>query len=604
MLGSEKPRHGRSWKSAASNLLRRRGDKNDAAIAATTTVTLIGGGEALPPYILTEQNAYECLGYGFSRPKKWLIITAVFLVQLSMNFNAAVYANAIPGLTEEFGLSTSESHLPQALFLMMYAFGCELWAPWSEELGRWKILQISLLLVNIWQLPCALAPSFSSMIAGRILGGLSSAGGSVTLGMVADMWEPNDQQFAINYIVLSSCAGSVLAPIFGGFITEHLGWPWVFWTALIFGVATQFIHFFTPETRSDCRLDNEAKRRRKAARGIPNHPDANVMGPTEARGSLWERMTIKNIAIIMWRPYLFLLTEPIVTWLSLLSGFSDALTFTALDSFGMILKQWDFTIVPTGLAFIPLLLSYLIGYLAFMPRYYLDRKIMRSGQPYKPERRLYLLLWLVPLETIGLFMFAWCSLGPDSNVHWIAPLLCTIPIGIANLAIYLASIDYMVAAYGPYSASATGGNGFARDMLAGFAALYARPFYKNIATGTKYQLVTPSLILSGIAFVLAIPVYIFYAKGEWVRKRSKFAQSLASERENLREERIRSVRASAAATPVVSRRESLEMKDLSDVSSEVELTKEGMGEATVTRTWDSEELTLANTRSTGIKTDV
>jgi hypothetical protein len=33
----------------------------------------------------------------------------------------------------------------------------------------------------------------------------------------------------------------------------------------------------------------------------------------------------------------------------------------------------------------------------------------------------------------------------------------------------------MIASYGPYSASATGGNGFARDFLAGIAAMYSVP---------------------------------------------------------------------------------------------------------------------------------
>jgi len=44
-----------------------------------------------------------------------------------------------------------------------------------------------------------------------------------------------------------------------------------------------------------------------------------------------------------------------------------------------------------------------------------------------------------------------------------------------QFAIYMATIDYMIAAYGPYSASATGGNGFARDFLAGIAAMYSVP---------------------------------------------------------------------------------------------------------------------------------
>lgn len=44
-------------------------------------------------------------------------------------------------------------------------------------------------------------------------------------------------------------------------------------------------------------------------------------------------------------------------------------------------------------------------------------------------------------------------------------------IGIANYSIYMATIDYMICAYGPYSASATGGNGWSRDFLAGVLTL-------------------------------------------------------------------------------------------------------------------------------------
>lgn len=40
----------------------------------------------------------------------------------------------------------------------------------------------------------------------------------------------------------------------------------------------------------------------------------------------------------------------------------------------------------------------------------------------------------------------------------------------------------MIAAYGPYAASATGGNDLARDFLAGIAALYAHPCKSLIQT--------------------------------------------------------------------------------------------------------------------------
>lgn len=76
-------------------------------------------------------------------------------------------------------------------------------------------MQISLFLVNVWALGCALAPNFGSIIAFRILGGFSSAGGSVTLAYIADMFEPEHQGHAVAFVVLSSVGGSVLGPIVG-----------------------------------------------------------------------------------------------------------------------------------------------------------------------------------------------------------------------------------------------------------------------------------------------------------------------------------------------------------------------------------------------------
>ena len=81
--------------------------------------------------------------------------------------------------------------------------------------------------------------------------------------MVADMWEPEVQQYAVAFVVLSSVAGSVVAPIVGGVIQTYLSWQWVFWIQLIFGVVAQAIHLCVPETRSDVLLDRHAKMLRK-----------------------------------------------------------------------------------------------------------------------------------------------------------------------------------------------------------------------------------------------------------------------------------------------------------------------------------------------------
>jgi MFS family permease len=153
-------------------------------------------------YELTEEDCYDELGFSFPTWKKWTILSVVFLVQVSMNFNTSLYSNAVPGISEEFNVSQQAARVGAAIFLLTYAFGCELWAPWSEELGRWPVLQLSMFLVNIWQIPVGIAPNFATILVCRALGGLSTAGGSVTLAMVADMWQADEQQYAV---VCSSC---------------------------------------------------------------------------------------------------------------------------------------------------------------------------------------------------------------------------------------------------------------------------------------------------------------------------------------------------------------------------------------------------------------
>lgn len=312
-------------------------------------------------------------------------------------------------------------------------------------------------------------------MVGRALGGLSSAGGSVTLGMVADMWEAHDQQYAVAAVVFSSVGGSVIGPVVGGFTEAYLDWRWSIWIQLILGGFVQALHFLlVPETRSTVMMDNIAKKRRK------EQPGLNLWGPNELV-SFKERFALKELGITMLRPFKMFLTEPIVLSLSLLSGFSDALIFMFIQSFALVYKQWGFSTVEVGLAFIPLLVGYFIAWFIFIPAIKWNvkqREKFPDDEKAQYESRLYFLLYLAPCLPIGLIGFAWTSTGPP--IHWIGSMVFAVLVGIANYSIYMATIDYMICAYGPYSASATGGNGWARDFLAGVLTVPATPFFQNI----------------------------------------------------------------------------------------------------------------------------
>lgn len=55
--------------------------------------------------ILAEWDCTEELGFGFSESKKWTVLSIIFLVQVSMNFNTSLYSNALEGISSTYGVS-------------------------------------------------------------------------------------------------------------------------------------------------------------------------------------------------------------------------------------------------------------------------------------------------------------------------------------------------------------------------------------------------------------------------------------------------------------------------------------------------------------------
>lgn len=184
----------------------------------------------------------------------------------------------------------------------------------------------------------------TSVIIGRAFGGLFSAGGSVTLGMVADMFPPDAQEYPLAFIVLSSVGGSIIGPIVGGFVETYLAWQWTIWIQLIFGVFVQLLHLkWVPETRSTVLLDRHAEYLRKIK------VKCNAVGPTEHK--TWRQYIMPREILPIWfRPFRMFVTEPIVSVLSALSGFSDALIFMQIQSFGLVFRGvFGFSVIQTGL---------------------------------------------------------------------------------------------------------------------------------------------------------------------------------------------------------------------------------------------------------------
>lgn len=76
--------------------------------------------------ILTEAEYPRVLARAYSTRKRWTILSIIFLVQCSMNFNTSLYSNGLIGMSDEFGITVQTARTGAAIFLVTYAFGCEL----------------------------------------------------------------------------------------------------------------------------------------------------------------------------------------------------------------------------------------------------------------------------------------------------------------------------------------------------------------------------------------------------------------------------------------------------------------------------------------------
>lgn len=82
---------------------------------------------------LKEWECWDKLAYTWPKWKKAMYLASIAGIQISMNFNTSVYPSAVNPLVEHFGISDQQARVGQMIYLVMYSFGCELWAPWSEE---------------------------------------------------------------------------------------------------------------------------------------------------------------------------------------------------------------------------------------------------------------------------------------------------------------------------------------------------------------------------------------------------------------------------------------------------------------------------------------
>lgn len=140
-------------------------------------------------------------------------------------------------------------------------------SPLSEipSFGRLNVYMITLALFAVLQIPTALAPNYSTLMAMRFLAGFVCSPALSTGGAtLADVFKPMTIPYAISLWAAGAVAGPVFGPVAGGYAAQETGWrtPLYMLLGLAFGCLV-VLFFFFPETSADTILLRRAKRLRK-----------------------------------------------------------------------------------------------------------------------------------------------------------------------------------------------------------------------------------------------------------------------------------------------------------------------------------------------------
>lgn len=372
----------------------------------------------------------------------------------AVTFGSSIYTPGYPEVMEKFNVSSTVALLGLSLYVLGLAFGPVLAAPISESKGRRVVYLVSLPLAALFTLGAGFSQNFASLAITRFFAGFfGSPVLAVGAGTNVDLWAPVHRAVAASAFLLAPFLGPAIGPAVGGFAAQYKGWRWTQWLILFLMVPCYISSLGMKETYKKIIMQRRAKR-------LDMAPPKT--GPTGLAALNF------IFTVTLFRPVKMLFTEPIVFFFSLYTGFNFSVIFGFFDAFPIVFQGvYGFDTGLGGLTFLGIGLgccfgvvtAILVNRIWYHPEYLKSHKEGRLGVV-APEHRLYVAMMGSFGLPIGLFWFAWTA---RADIHWISPVLATIPFAWGNLCVFTAAALYLVDVYGPLNgASALAANGLVR----------------------------------------------------------------------------------------------------------------------------------------------
>lgn len=179
---------------------------------------------------------------------KWLVSLAVIFGVLMSAIDTSVVNVALPNIQGNIGATQQEVTWISTGYMISVVILMPLTHWLSVRFGRKRVYLTSLVLFVAASFLCGVSHSLVELILWRIVQGM----GAGTLQPLAqaifrEAFPPQEQGMAMGLFGFVVLFGPAIGPTLGGYITDNLSWPWIFFINLPIGVigflvAMRYLH--------------------------------------------------------------------------------------------------------------------------------------------------------------------------------------------------------------------------------------------------------------------------------------------------------------------------------------------------------------------------
>ena len=146
-----------------------------------------------------------------------------------------MFAPGVPQVMDDFhSTDINLSSFVVSVYVLGYAFGPIVIAPLSELYGRLPLYHACNILFVILTIACAVSSNLNMLIGFRFLEGtFGSAPLTLGGGTIADMIVQQKRGGVMAIWAMGPLMGPVIGPVAGGYLSQAIGWRWVFWVIAI-----------------------------------------------------------------------------------------------------------------------------------------------------------------------------------------------------------------------------------------------------------------------------------------------------------------------------------------------------------------------------------